>query len=81
MQNVPREHSAILLTFIKLLFVLKTFVLSFFERPLRTGFSVTVFVEAVTASNATSFLYFEIEHYFFQMFCIGQDEHNFKPKL
>ena len=34
------EHSAILSTFIKLPFVMKTFVLSVFEWPLRTGFTV-----------------------------------------
>ena len=33
-------HSAILSTFIKLLFVIKTFVLSMFEWPLKTGFTV-----------------------------------------
>ena len=37
------EHSAILSTFSKLPFVIKTFVLSIFEWPLKTGF--TVFVE------------------------------------
>ena len=36
MQNAPREHSAILSTFIKLPFVLKTFILSVFEWPLKT---------------------------------------------
>ena len=41
------EHSAILLTFIKLLFVIKTFVLSIFEWLLKTGFTVpTKFVFA-----------------------------------
>ena len=40
MQNAPREHSAILLTFIKLPFVFKTFVLSMFEWPLKIGFTV-----------------------------------------
>ena len=40
MQNAPREHSAILLTFIKLPFVLKTFVLPIFEWALKTGFTV-----------------------------------------
>ena len=35
-----REHSAILLTFIKLLVVIKTFVLSIFEWLLKTGFTV-----------------------------------------
>ena len=34
------EHSAILLTFIKLPFVIKTFVLSIFEWPFYTGFTV-----------------------------------------
>ena len=34
------EHSAILLTCIKLPFVIKTFVLSFFEWPFYTGFTV-----------------------------------------
>ena len=34
------EHSATLLTFIKLPFVIKIFVLSIFEWPLMTGFSV-----------------------------------------
>ena len=35
-----REHSAVLSTFIKLPFVIKIFVLSIFEWPLRTGFTV-----------------------------------------
>ena len=35
------EHSAILLTFIKLPFVIKIFVLSIFEWPLKTGFAVS----------------------------------------
>ena len=35
LQNAPREHSAIFSTFIKLPFVLKTFVLSIFEWPLK----------------------------------------------
>ena len=34
------EHSAILLTFIKLPFVIKIFVLSIFEWPLKTDFTV-----------------------------------------
>ena len=34
------EHSAILSTFIKLPFAIKTFVLSIFEWPLKTGFTV-----------------------------------------
>ena len=35
------EHSAILLTFIKLPFVIKIFVLSVFKWPLKTGFTVS----------------------------------------
>ena len=42
MQNAPREHSAILSSFIKLQFVFKTFVLSIFEWPLKTGFIVNI---------------------------------------
>ena len=37
------EHSAILLTFIKLPFVIKMFLLSLFEWPLYTGFTVILF--------------------------------------
>ena len=40
LQNAPREHSAMLSTFIKLPFVLQTFVLSMYEWPLKTGFTV-----------------------------------------
>ena len=40
LQNAPREHSAILSAFIKLPFVFKIFVLSIFEWPLKTGFTV-----------------------------------------
>ena len=39
---LQREDSAILLTFIKLPFVIKIFVLSSFEWPLKTGFTVKV---------------------------------------
>ena len=40
LQNAPREHSAILLTFIKLPFTIKIFVLSIFEWRLKTSFTV-----------------------------------------
>ena len=39
---LPLEHSAILLTFIKLSFVIKTFVLSIFEWPFYTDFTVVL---------------------------------------
>ena len=38
--GAPLEHSAVLLTCIKLPPVFKTFVLSIFEWPLKTGFTV-----------------------------------------
>ena len=44
LQNAPREHSAILSTFIKLPFVFNTFVLSIFEWPLKTGFTVLKYI-------------------------------------
>ena len=37
---LQREHSAILSTFIKLPFVIKIYVLSIFEWPLKSGFTV-----------------------------------------
>ena len=40
LMQVQGEHSAILSTFIKLPFVIKTFVLSMFEWPFYTGFTV-----------------------------------------
>ena len=40
MHSAPREHFAILLTFIKLTFIFKIFVLSIFEWWLKTGFTV-----------------------------------------
>ena len=38
------EHSAILLTFIKLPFSITAFVLSIFKWPLKTGFTVDAFI-------------------------------------
>ena len=40
---LQRELSAILFTFIKLPFVIKTFVLSIFERSFNTGFTVFLY--------------------------------------
>ena len=45
------EHSAILLTFLKLLFVIKIFVLSIFEWPFYTGFNVAINVGVMKNSN------------------------------
>ena len=39
---LQREHSAILLTFIKLPFVINILVLFIFEWPLKTGFTVLI---------------------------------------
>ena len=41
---LPLEHSAILKTFIKLLFAIKIFVLSIFEWPLKIGLTVNIFM-------------------------------------
>ena len=46
------EHSAILSTFIKLPFVIKIFVLSIFEWPLKTG--LTVYIQ-LTQTNQLEF--------------------------
>ena len=43
----PLEHSAILLTFIKKPFVIKIFVLSFFEWQFYKGFTVVCFENSV----------------------------------
>ena len=45
------EHSAILLTFIKLPFAMKIFVLSIFEWPLKTGFAVVLFFHTLVPSE------------------------------
>ena len=42
------EHSAILLTFIKLPFVIKVFVLSIFEWPFYTGYTVNLSLGLLT---------------------------------
>ena len=49
LQNAPREHSAILSTFIKLQFLFKIFVLSIFEWPLKTGFTVHFYLLVVSS--------------------------------
>ena len=50
------EHSAILLTFIKLPFFIKTFVFSIFKWPLKTGF--TVYLSTFQACGNTGYLYY-----------------------
>ena len=52
-----REHSAILSTFIKLLFVIKIFVLSMFEWPLKTGFTVFQYISSYMQGFLSSVLY------------------------
>ena len=58
MQNVPREHSTRLSTFIKLPFVFKTFVLSIFDLLLKTGFTVVHFQTRVTTNVSQWKFYF-----------------------
>ena len=62
------EHSAILLTFIKLPFVIKAFVLSIFEWLLKTGFTVTVFF--VLLSNTSKYFSFILWVSFHHLFCL-----------
>ena len=47
-KSITGEHSAIFSTFIKLPFVINIFVLSIFEWPLKTGFTVHYFGEIIT---------------------------------
>ena len=64
---LQREHSAILLTFIKIPFVIKIFVVSIFEWPLKTGFTNPkdrfsrnegyIMGEIVICSNVSKFYY------------------------
>ena len=54
-----REHSAILLTCIKLPFVFKIYVLSIFEWPLKTGF--TVFVNLLPTGGGVSLQYVPLD--------------------
>ena len=56
-RRIQGEHSAILLTCIKLQFDIKIFVLSIFEWPLKTGFTVCLNY-AIVSSNKRTFLNF-----------------------
>ena len=47
------KHSAILSTFIKLPLVIKIFVLSIYEWPLKTGFTAYCFYLALTSTKVT----------------------------
>ena len=57
---LQREHSAILSTFIKLPLSIKTFVLSIFKWPLKTGFTVILKLE-----ESAVFFHSDIRHTFF----------------
>ena len=46
------QHSAILLTFLKLPFVIKIFVLSIFEWPFYTGFTVFESFKSVSGTSS-----------------------------
>ena len=48
------EHSAILSTFVKLQFVIKIFVLSIFDWPLKTGFTVDPLLQSMVYSSLAS---------------------------
>ena len=55
------EHSAILLTFIKLPFVIKNFILSIFEWPFYTDFTVQPFLNFIASSRYKITLYIHDE--------------------
>ena len=75
LQNAPREHSAILLTFIKLSFVFKTFVLSNLSGRLRQVLLYSQFypqilhnwindtITAVLKENLHTLLIIALSHY------------------
>ena len=50
---LKREHSAILWTFIKLSGVIKNFILSIFEWPFYTGFTVYVTLQLISLHSVT----------------------------
>ena len=62
MQNAPLqgEHSAFLLTSIKLPFVIKIFVLSVFEWPFYSGFTVDYHILHVACSQF-SYMYYTFQ--------------------
>ena len=60
-KSIPLEHSAILLTCIKLPFVIKIFVLSIFEWPLKTGFTVVLLVTLSTHDNKLMTLFLTMD--------------------
>ena len=70
------EHSAILSTFIKLLFVIKIFVLSIFEWLLKTGFTVLpskfsdrIYLDLFPANRDNCHLLFLLFMYFGGLYC------------
>ena len=64
------EHSAIRLTFIKLHFVIKIFVLSIFEWPLRTGFTVHVVDPWSLYNSLFPFKSFDLTHVLLVWLCL-----------
>ena len=58
---LQKEHSAILLTFIKLSFVFKTFVLFIFEWPLKTCFTVMSVLVCVDALYLHQQFFFDVK--------------------
>ena len=61
MQNAQEEHSAILLTFIKLQFVIEIFLLFIFEWPFYAGFTVNGIYAVVVFKYMINILYFPRE--------------------
>ena len=63
---LQREHSAILSTFIKLPFVIKIFVLSIFEWPFHTGF--TVLYQVLNQTLLAIFMHYTLPLFSFKLF-------------
>ena len=72
------EHSAIHLTFIKLPFVIKIFVLSIFEWPLKTGFTVSPNVTFLMKAKAClinfSPVHSSFSFSFYEVLCVTDRE-------
>ena len=81
LQNAPREHSAILSTFIKLPYSIKTFVLSIFKWPLKTGLTVLwiYYCKLLTISN--HWLFYILKYILICFCCIKMQFNNLYERI
>ena len=59
---LQKEHSAILSTYIKLPVIIKIFVLSIFEGPFYTGFTVNVISHSLSLENCLTEKIEQMDH-------------------